>query len=141
MRTLVCGGGGRADEHCLTAGTAVVLGGTSGGGGRAASGKSLRRLDSIDSNGSTPATGIAACCRFGMLVTGGYHLVSAHVGLIGLKACRKQIEARSGQVTDFGIPERKGGGTPRGGVRKFPPNLARKAARGDLADFRFTIMR
>jgi len=78
MRTLVCGGG-RADEHCLTAGTAVVLGGTSGGGGRAASGKSLRRRDSIDSNGSTPAAGTAACCRFGMLVTGGYHLVSALV--------------------------------------------------------------
>ena len=55
-----------------------------------------------------------------MLVTGGYHLVSALVGLIGLKACRKQIEAHNGLVTDFGIPDR-GRGTPQGGFKKSPP--------------------
>ena len=52
---------------------------------------------------------------------------SAHVWLIGLKACRKQIEAHIGLVTDFGIPD-LGGGPPRGGSRKVPPNPERKAA-------------
>ena len=52
---------------------------------------------------------------------------SAHVWLIGLKACRKQIEARSGQVTDFGIPDREGA-PPWGGVKKTIPLAKKKAA-------------
>ena len=47
---------------------------------------------------------------------------SAHVWLIGLKACRKQIEARSGQVTDFGIPDREGAPPRGGGKENTPPS-------------------
>ena len=93
MRATVCDE--LANEGSLLVCSVAVLPGSEGGAG-GTQGSNRRRRDSIDSNGSEPAAGTrerAAFPRLGMMVSGGFHLVTVML-TVGARVTSKRVEPK-----------------------------------------------